>query len=159
LDGKSREITSNSLENLYILGMGMGFLGDDNASDGSKEKESSIIITKSTKASSQSDIRPGALVGETNWCIKRSPEIIPTSIPVHDENEQAKSKVYKEARLERNGSSERINKTGIHYLDRMDKEESAEISCALLNVVVRYSGDNRSICFALTPGRRFLDLI
>jgi hypothetical protein len=53
--------------------MGMGFLGDDNASDGSKKKESSIIIMKSSKSSSQSDIRPGAIVGETNWCIKRCP--------------------------------------------------------------------------------------
>jgi hypothetical protein len=46
--------------------MGMGFLGDDNAPDGSKKKESSIVITKSTKASSQSDIRSGTLIGETN---------------------------------------------------------------------------------------------
>jgi hypothetical protein len=128
MDSKSREIASNSLENLYVLGLGMGFLGVDNASDGSKKKESSIIITKSSKTGAQSDFRPGAIVGETNWCLKRSRETIPESVPVHDKNEQTKSKMCEEARLERNGSSERIYKTGTYYLDRMDKEKSNEIS-------------------------------
>jgi hypothetical protein len=85
--------------------MGMGFLGNDNTSDGSETKESSIIITKSSKASSQSDIRSGELIGETNWCIKRCLEAIPASIPVHDENEQTESEVCKETRVGRNGSS------------------------------------------------------
>jgi hypothetical protein len=80
--------------------MGMGFLGDDNASDGSKKKESSII-TKSSKTGLQSDIRPGAIVGETNWCIKRCPETVSEGIPLHDENEQTKSKVCKETRVGR----------------------------------------------------------
>jgi hypothetical protein len=99
--------------------MGMGLLEDDNAPEGSKEKESSITITKSTKASSQSDIRPGEFVGETNWCIKRCPETIPSSIPVHDENEQVKSEVCKETQVGRNSSSKRINKTRVKHLDRM----------------------------------------
>jgi ribonuclease HI len=60
--------------------MEMGLLGDDNASDGSKKKESSIIITKSSKSGLQNDVHPGAIIGKTNWCIKRCPETIPTSI-------------------------------------------------------------------------------
>jgi hypothetical protein len=122
--------------------MGMGFLGDDNASDGSKKKESSIIITKSTKASSQGDIRPGELVCETNWCIKRCPETVFQSISVHNKNKQTKSKVCKETRVEQYGSSERIDKTGTHPLDRMDKEQSTEV----FSKTASSTGDNNNGC-------------